>query len=161
MALTTYTTLADIRAVLGVSSDEIDDATLSLEVYEFGLIDELRSISKDLPSDYAAVAGDSSRDEDSEDLYRAVRLFSAYAVAQQLTGSLPLFSPKDITDGKAGFSRYSDSPYKEVIKRIREQFDRYKKTLIDTYASYNSSSVTSTPINLVSVSSPTYDPITG
>ena len=41
MALLTYTTYDDIRAALGVSSDEIEDATLSLSLYELNLTSDL------------------------------------------------------------------------------------------------------------------------
>lgn len=162
MALTLYTSYDDIRAALGVSNEELEDATLSLQLYEFNLIAELEDISLDLPSDFATVAGDTQRDEDSERLYQSVRLFSTYAVSSQLASSLPLFSPKDVTDGKAGFSRYSDSPYKETIKEIKRLFDRYRGRVVNSYASWNASTApTTTTRTYFAVVSPASDPVTG
>ena len=162
MAITSYTSYDDIRAALGVSSDEIDDATLSLQVYEFNLIAELEDISLDLPGDYATVAAANNRDEDSERLYQSVQMFSTYAVALQLTSSLPLFSPKDITDGKAGFSRYSDSPYKEVVKDVKRMYERFKGRVTSVYADFNSSDAPiAVPRVLMVAVSPASDPVTG
>src|SRR5258706_8040490 len=117
MALTDYTSYAEVRAVLGVAEDEIDDATLGLGVYSLNLLAELEDIADALPEDYAIVlaitGGD--RTEVQRKLYNAVQLFAPYAVGKQLASSLPIFSPHAITDGKSGFTRYSDSPYKTAI----------------------------------------------
>ena len=162
MALLTYTTYDDIRAALGVSSDEIEDATLSLSLYELNLISELEDVDVDLVSDYATVAALSSRTAVQDRFLQATRLFATYVVAYQATTSLPLFSPKDISDGKATVSRYADSPYKEVIKRVEQLYGKYKARLEAAVAANNAESapsITSRPYFSVSV--PDSDPVTG
>lgn len=165
MALTDFTTFNDIRATLGVSTDEIEDDTLSLEVYESSLILELTSVDPlviveylNLPSDVSTLNGLQAA------FRRAVRLFSTYAVAKQLTISLPLFSPKDISDGKATVGRYSTDPYKEVVKGVIGRYDEYKDVLAAAYSVLYVSTV-SAPVT-ASIGgfrqvSPTYDPVTG
>ena len=75
---------------------------------------------------------------------------------------MPLFSPKDVTDGKAAFSRYADSPYKEVIKRVEQLYGKYKARLEAAYAANNAGSAPSiTPRPYFNVSVPDSDPVTG
>lgn len=162
MALLDYTTYDDIRAALGVSSDEIEDATLSLSVYEFGLLAELEEIDPTLHEAFTTVAEVCGRTEEEERFFQATSLFATYAVALQATAALPLFSPKDISDGKATVSRYADSPYKEVIKRVEQQYSRCKSRLEKAFATYNSAGAPSiTSRTFFSVSVLDSDPITG
>ena len=162
MAITAYTTYDDIRAALGVSSDEIEDATLSLDIYELNLTSEFEDISLSLASAYATVAALTSRSDVQERFYQATRLFSAYAVAYQATSSLPLFSPKDISDGKATVSRYADSPYKAVIAQVKTLYEKFKGKLEKAYADNSATSVADlAPRPYFTVVSPSYDPVTG
>jgi hypothetical protein len=162
VALLTYTTYDDIRAALGVSSDEIEDATLSLSLYELNLTSEFEDIDTSIETDYATVAALSSRTAVQDRFLQATRLFATYAVAYQATTSLPLFSPKDVTDGKAAFSRYADSPYKEVIKRVEQLYGKYKAKLEAAYAANNAGSAPSiTPRPYFNVAVPDSDPVTG
>ena len=162
MALLTYTTYDDIRAALGVSSDEIEDATLSLSLYELNLTSEFEDISLTLESDYATVAALSSRTAVQDRFLQATRLFATYAVAFQATTSLPLFSPKDISDGKATVSRYADSPYKEVIKKVEQLYGRYRTKLEAALAANNAESAPSIAARTyMAVSIPDSDPVTG
>jgi hypothetical protein len=162
VALLTYTTYDDIRAALGVSSDEIEDATLSLSLYELNLTSEFEDIGLTLESDYATVAALSSRTAVQDRFLQATRLFATYAVAYQAATSLPLFSPKDISDGKATVSRYADSPYKEVVKRIEQLYGKYKARLEAAFAANGAVSAPSiTPRPYFTVSVPDSDPVTG
>lgn len=161
MEIINFTTFNDIRAVLGVSDDEIEDATLSLDIFELNLTSELEDISVNLIGDYSTVAELTTRTAVQERFYQATRLFSAYAVAYQATGSLPLFSPKDISDGKATVSRYADSPYREVIKKVSAQYEKFKVKLEKAYAEFGSSSAPSRTIpSLFAVASGARDPVT-
>lgn len=160
MLITDYTTYADIRATLGVADDELEDATLALETYANALLLDLEDVDLTIPASYTALPS-SGRTEAQERFRTTVRLFATYAVARQLTSSLPLFSPKSVTDGKAGLSRYADGPYREVMKRVVEEYDRYRTRLEKAFASLSSTSYTLTVPTLFSVASPTSDPITG
>jgi len=159
--INSYTTFDDIRAVLGVSSDEIEDATFSLDVYTLNLTSELEDISANLVTDYTTVAEAASRSAVEERFYQATRLFAVYAVAYQATGSLPLFSPKDISDGKATVSRYADSPYKVVIEKVRTMYEKFRGKLEKAYAEYGSNSSPTLVIRpFFSVASGAKDPVT-
>lgn len=162
MALIDYTTYDDIRACLGVTDEEIEDSTLALGLYEMNLQAELEDISYDLAGDYATVAALGSRSAVEERFYQTTRLFAAYAVAKQLCTSLPLFSPKTITDGKAAVMRHADSPYKAVIAEVGTQYERFRLRLDKAYADYKVTSVPAQALRpFLSAASPASDPVTG
>jgi uncharacterized protein (UPF0335 family) len=164
VALLDYTTYDDIRAVLGVSSDEIEDTTLSLSVYEFGLASEIRGVSRTLVSDLAAVAAIPEEDwtDPQRELMEGMSLFATYSVAKQLLTSLPLFSPKEQTDGKASLVRYAMNPYEETIRRVEAEYKRFRTELDEIYAAFKSTSASARAVlTLMYVSSPSSDPVTG
>lgn len=164
MSMIDYISFDDVRAALGVSSDEITDTTLSLDLYAFNLVSELEGISLTLMTDYA------TQKETTPDtwsaiqtrFHQAVRMFSAYAVAKQATVSLPMFAPKEQTDGKASLVRFAQDPYKATIAQVSQQYDVTKARLEAAYGAINSAGtpVASTRPYFV-VSTPTYDPVLG
>lgn len=161
-ALTKYTTYDEIRAVLGVTDEELEDSTLSLGVYSSALDMELDDVDSGIAGLFDVVANldEAIRTTDQQKFYGGVRLFATYAVARQLSSSLPLFSPKDITDGKAGISRFSDSPYKTTIRDVKEQFSRLKQRLTLLYDTLQLTSTATVTLTGLSVTSP-IDPVTG
>lgn len=170
MALVDFTTFDDVRAALGVSSDEIEDATLALAVYEFNLKDEMSEAGEeavansDLTSDYSTVAAKSPSDRTTAEqrLYETLRLFATYVVARHLTSALPMFAPKQQTDGKASLVRFTNDPYAQTVKAVTSLYDHYRARLIIAYARFKS---LGTPVltvrSYLSVVSPAVDPVTG
>lgn len=163
MAITSYTSYDEVRAVLGVSTDELEDSTLALALYDYGLQAELKDIGPGLPADFAIVSAiaEGSRTTAEQWFFQNTKLFAAYAVAKQLGTALPLFGPKDISDGKATVSRFADSPYREVLKRVEREYGAAKTRLESAYAQYNSSSNTPVSRNYLMASSLSTDPVTG
>lgn len=158
-----YTTYDDIRAALGVTAEEIDDATLALETWENHLQFEMDDIGSGIPAGYSAVLviPEESRTAAQARLYRAARLFTTLAVANSLTASLPMFGPKDISDGKATVSRFADSPYRATVSKIREQFEKAKDRLRSAWADVNASTATLTPRSYLGTVPLGTDPVTG
>lgn len=114
MALT-RTTPDEVRAVLGVSDEELEDATLDLKVFTDQLELELSDIDSTLPAllDSILATPVLSRTAAQTKVFTVANMFSAYAVAKTLLTSLPLFSPKKVTDGRAEFERFAD-PFEAV-----------------------------------------------
>lgn len=163
MALLDYTTYADIRAVLGVSEDDLEDGPLSLEVYANGLEMELEDIDTSLPSAFITVKAipENTRNDEQRRFLQAAQLFATYAVAKQLGSGLPMFGAKDIGDGKATTTRFSDSPYKQTMIKVAEGYDRFRNRLEDAFAKLNASSTTvSVPVFFRAVGA-AIDPVTG
>lgn len=110
MSLFTYTTYDEVRAVLGVSDEELADVTLELPLYEQQLVLELESVYDSLPSMYIAIRSldPTSRTTKEQKLFDIVQVFSAYATGKILLVSAPRFAPKRITDGRAEVERVAD-----------------------------------------------------
>lgn len=164
MAISDYTSFEDVRAALGVSSDELDDTTLSLPLYEYSLKARLREIDTTVTTVYATLVDVTltSLTDSQKNLKEAVYLFSTYAVALQLTVSLPLFSPKEISDGKSMQSRYTQDPYEVTIKMVTGQYEKFKKNLAVLFATYILSASATPVVRVFQLkSSPSYDPLTG
>lgn len=128
MALVDYTTFDEVRAALGVSDDELEDTTLSLPVYEYNLKKELRDIQLGILSTFATVQqiSEADRTEEQAQLFESVRLFSTYAVARHLCGSLSMFSPKEITDSKSSMVRFSDKTIEETVAQVSLTYQTYR-----------------------------------
>lgn len=160
MALTDFTSYDDVRAAIGVSDEEISDETLGLPVYEQALLVEFDDIDLNLRSTFQVTVSKDTPTEAEKRFIRACKLFSTYAVAQQLAASLPMFAPKSLGDGKASMSRFADSPYRDTVRKICTLFDKYKVHLSDALLKLNSGSFVATPRNLVAISGLDTDPVT-
>lgn len=161
MALIDYTSYNDVRAALGVSVDEIDDATLSLDLYEFNLVSELEGISLTLIPDFLGLPP-TGRTAEQTRFYQSTKLFATYATAKLGTIALPMFSPKEQTDGKAGLVRFAQDPYKATIARVLQQYEAFKSKLEVAYAAVTPAAgavVSTRPY--FSVVTPAYDPVLG
>ena len=160
MALIVYTTYASVRAALGVSDEDIEDATLALDLYADYLTQELEDISLTLESTFISTSMLVSPSAEQTRFLTATRLFATFAVAKQLTAALPLFSAKQISDGKATVQRF-DNPYRDTIKNVLEQYDRTRNRLISALAALGTSTTASVTKSYFSVVSPDTDPIVG
>lgn len=158
--LTTYTTYADVRAALGVSTDDLDDATLALSLYDDNLTQELEGIALTLPDTFATIKAVVAPTALETRFLTACRLFSTYAVAKMLTAALPLFAAKDVTDGKAAVGRF-ESPYRDVIKSVNEQYGTTRNRLLAALTAVGTTSATATARVYMAVASPSSDPVTG
>lgn len=162
MTLTDFTSYADIRAALGVGEAEIEDTVISLPIYVNNLGMEMDSISLSLVADFTTATAAVTPTAAQSRFLRAMQLFASYAVARQLTTSLPLFSPKEIHDGKASMVRYAQNPYDATIKAVKQAYETYKIAVIDSFGELHSAgaavAVTRTYFARVASS---YDPVTG
>jgi hypothetical protein len=164
MALIQFTSYDDIRAALGVSPEELEDATLSLPLYDFSLTGELEDISLTLITDFLALPVDSGTWSDDQRRFdAATRLFSTYAVARELTVALPLFAPKEITDGKAATTRFTQDPYRATIDGVNAAYLRASERLAAAYDVIKSITAPAAVSRHYSASvvSTTVDPVTG
>lgn len=158
--LTAYTTYHDIRAALGVSEEELDDGTLSLQLYEDHLLADLDEISINMRAVFSTVLQADPQSDLQKRFLSYVRLFATYSVAKTLTTTLPMFGPKSIEDGKARMQRF-DSPYKDTIAAVGREYDKWKNRLQQAFQALGESGTTRTTRTYLSVVSPGSDPVTG
>lgn len=163
MALLELTTYAEVRAALGVNDIEISDTTLGLELYSSNLSMELDDINIQLQDKYAEVKAidAAARSAAQKRFYEAVRLFATYTVAKHCCVSLPMFGPKSVSDSKTEVSRFSDSPYKETTKRVENQYSTVRQRVVAALDSLLASTTVKASLNVMMVSTPSSDPVTG
>lgn len=162
MALSDYTSYDEIRAVLGVESEELSDDTLGLNIYENSLLQDLDEIDVGLTAEILAVRTMETELSDAQNrLLRNADLFAPHCVAFHLTTSLPMFAPKNIGDGKATLARFSDAPYRDTVRKVTTAYERYKTSLSAAYKALISSSLTTQVRQYSIVSGLSIDPVTG
>ena len=133
MLITDYTTYADVRAILGVSTDDLEDATLALSIYVNLLESDLESIDSTLPGTHVTIKAVVGPTAAQSRFLRAAAVFATFSVGKQLTASLPLFAAKKVTDSKAGVERFAE-PYRETIEAVKAQYDTARKSLVEALA---------------------------
>lgn len=154
-----FTSPEEIRAALGVDEVDIDDATILLPLYEKLLIIDLEDINIDLPATYASTMALDNPTAAESRLLSTAQVFATFSVAKTLAGSLPMFSLKQESDGKAQAQRF-DNPYREAIKAVGNEYERARNKLMQALAALGSSSSTTTPRVYFSTVGLGTDPIT-
>lgn len=160
LSLSDFFSPEEVRAVLGVATEELEDGTLDLEMYPRHLEIELAQIGQNLATDFAAASVAASPTAADLQLIALTKQFSLYCVAALVAESMPNFSPRNISDGKGGFIRHSDS-YKEVLARVGNRLQQASERLKTAYTAYVGSSATVVLPTFLAVSTPSYDPVTG
>jgi hypothetical protein len=108
MQITDLTTYPDVRAVLGVSDEEIEDVELALSIWSTNMTLRLLDLTPTFETLYDGIkdTAEGSRTPIQQRFYITSNLYAAYLVADDLLTSLPMFSFKSITDGKAETERF-------------------------------------------------------
>lgn len=130
MALTDYTTPNDVRAALGVSKTEINDAAISTLMHESIILEAMDSVHELVHTRYQEIKNlvEANRTKEQVKFFRTAQLFNTYALADHLTRSLPMFSVRSITDGKAEFTRASKA-LEIALEQLQGMFAVFKYRL--------------------------------
>ena len=160
--LTEFTTFDEIRAVLGVSDEELEDATLLLPLYEKALKLDLETVGAGLVAQFRTVSAVAygSRTADQQTFFDLVRLFSAYAVAMPLLTSLPYFAEFRIQDGWAQKERIAD-PFDKTREGVIAGFTAFRLKLSAAYTAIVGGTAVSRVTRTLAVGTGlTLDPVT-
>jgi hypothetical protein len=134
----TYTTGDEIRAALGVSSLELKDSQLELNIYGELLFQEMSAVTgvlapdtvtRDLAGHYSYISGLVTKTTNQNLMLSYIRTFSTYVVASKVASTISLLAPKTISDGKALMTRFSsERTFEAVIEGAYSQmFDLKRK----------------------------------
>jgi hypothetical protein len=129
LTLPDYTSYDEIRAVLGVSDEEIEDTTLALPIYAQKLEFEMEEISVNLQGFYTTALAAVPPTAAQTKLLNTVQVFSAYAIAKHLLGSASLFAPRRIGDGRAETERVTD-PFEALRQHVEAGYQYMKQKVI-------------------------------
>ena len=158
-ALTDFATYDEIRAVLGVSDEELEDGTLALPMYLKLLQLDFGDIAGTLEAQYLAAKASITPSAAEQKLVDVVSVFSAYAISKHLLTSLPLFAPKRITDGRAETDRITD-PFEGVREGVNSMYP-VLKSRVGAALTALGTSVTASPARIFfSVAGLAINPVT-
>jgi hypothetical protein len=134
MAITTYCSCAQVRAILGVSIEEVSDAIIELPLYSLTLSEELYDIGPSFETNYAIVKALPSPTIAQARFLLLADAYASYKVAFSLLGALPMFAPKDQGDNKTTMARVAD-PFKNLKENIVQATNYMKSRLVNSYSS--------------------------
>lgn len=98
-------TTDSVRAVLGVSAQELPDTVLTNPIYATKLREDMYDLHPQMLTDFATIGTLTNVSSDQERFLDLAQAYAAYNVAQQCLTSLPMFSPLTIKDEKAELTR--------------------------------------------------------
>ena len=148
MAVETYTTYDDVRAILGVSDEDLEDVTLGLSVYSSNLDLELLAVDDTLPATFVSTSATavSARTATQRKFLTLTSLFAAYTVASQVGTSLALFAPQSTSDSKTTVTRFSGDSFQKVLDKVDAQKERLSVELSAAFADVSGGAAATTPI---------------
>lgn len=163
LPLTEYTSSAEIRALLGVTSKELKDDQLMLPMYRTLLSIDLDELDPQLEADYEMAKSKSSLTTTESKFLDFVQLYASYAIALHVFPALEQFAPQKITDGRAEVQR-SESDLKNLKDGLEYGEQRLRNKLLEVYKLLNPNNNQETTIEpfIMSIAStlPT-DPVLG
>lgn len=160
LALSDFFTADEVRAVLGVAPEELEDATLDLDMYARHLEIELSQVGTNLLTDFQTAVLNPAPAALDVQLVAYTKQFALYCIAALVAESSPNFSPRNISDGKGGFIRHADS-YKDVLARVADRLRQATERLKTLYSAILGGTSPQKLPTFIGVSTPAYDPITG
>ena len=127
-----FTDFDSVRAALGLSAKELPNSVFESAHFNDRLLLDLSDLSDEIVDDYETATAEST--VAATNFVAAFNLFAVYSYADYCASGLPQFSPRSVTDGKAGFTRFADSPYKTTLTKIHQNIGRYRRVLAEKYA---------------------------
>jgi hypothetical protein len=109
--LTDFTSYDVIRAILGVSEPEVEDNVLAQDNYLQEVLFRLEELNDTIVTQFDTITAINEADRTlrQKQYLKLVGMVSAYIVADKIVkGSIALFAPKRITDGKGQQERVDD-----------------------------------------------------
>lgn len=142
--LTYYTSYDQVRAVLSVTDEELEDHTLALPVFEYNLHQQFADVGDGVHDKYLALLANSATwTADERRFVNIAQVFSTYGVAVQLLDSLPLLAVQSEQDARAQYQRF-EKPFERVEAAVRSAFQVSKANLLKVY-----NLIATTPLNAV------------
>jgi len=158
VTITDFTTYDEIRSTVGMSIDELPDASLALGIYANTLelaLDSLTIAQTNL-NPIKTVFNTLDPDTDST-AYNLTRLFATYTCALEVAISISMKAPKTLSDSKVTIGRFSpEATWQDTIKAITERLGKLR-TDIEAIGSTS----TATQPDLMTAVAPSYNPVTG
>lgn len=140
--LTYYTSYDQVRAVLSVTDDELEDGTLALPIFESNLKQQFADAGEGLHDLYLSLLSNPSTWTATERRFVDIaQVFSTYGVAVQLLDSLPLLAVKSEQDARAQYERF-EKPFERVDAAVRSAYQVSRSNLVKVFNLISNAPVT-------------------
>lgn len=160
MALTAYTSYADVRAALGVTPKDLSDETLGLPYYEDSLVEGLDSVHSSLITAFDEATAAAPQSPAQSRLIRSFRVLATLIAARAAIPALRMAAPQQVTDGKAALTRFND-PLSDLTRALDDKYNQAKVRAEEALALLTVASTPSVPRVWFSAVTPSADPVTG
>jgi hypothetical protein len=167
MELLQHTTYDEIRSLLGVSVRELKDEVVSLPHWLLQTEQELLDIDGGagaVLTQFAAVyaVAEGSRTAAQTQFYKVMNMYVLYSLGLQMLARADVFSPTDISDGKASIQRLAER-FDKLRPAIEGGLQRLKERLKEALAVLDpSAAITATASRIMVVGAGLgTDPVTG
>jgi hypothetical protein len=147
--ITRYTNTDEIRAIIGVTPNEVKDTALGNMMLEKRLLSDLYSWLPTHAAVYDAGAASGATDAE-ENAQRNLQIYSAYFCASHVD-FFQLSIPASIGDGKNILKRFEGIDFDELSAKLRGVAEQYKAEILDDTVGVP---------ELFGLSVPDYDPVT-
>lgn len=161
-AITSYCTADNIRAILGISEEDIEDAAVLDMNFAVRLQENLYDLSPTLADYYVSLKALPTPTTDQTRLMDMVSSYASYVVAQAIAETGTNSMPKSIEDGKARMERM-DRSFKDLRGMLGQSLAYLATKITALYAKLEAGVTVQlevTPIYMVNVGLPS-DPVTG
>lgn len=133
-------TTDSVRAVLGVSAQELPDTVLTNPIYATQLREDMLDLHPQMVADFATISALNSVTDDQGRFLDLAQAYAAYNVATQCLTSLPMFAPQTIMDEKAQLTRNPDF-YKTLRADVGAVMSKLASRLQRAYTAINASAL--------------------
>ena len=130
--LTDYTSPDEIRAILSLTDDELENPVILLPIIETLMLEEFAQVSPTLDDKYKAAVDAAGTDPETKRFIRLVQAFAAYCVAKQFTLTLPLLAVQTEQDARASYARFAN-PLDPVVQSVNASWVKIRGYLVDAY----------------------------
>lgn len=155
-------TTDSVRAVLGVSAQELPDAVLTNPIYATQLREDMLDMHAQMVADFATISALTNATSDQERFLDLAQAYAAYNVANQCLTGLPMFAPQTIKDEKSELTR-NDDFYERLREDVGAVLAKLASRLRRAYAAVNVGAPVAAPVTPVFAAAVglSADPVTG
>ena len=159
MLLTTYTTFAQIRSVLGVNEEEITDIDMGQQILADTVEERLLDIGSTVLTRYDEILLLPSATSTELRYVKLVNMLIAYLAAREILAASTMFFPQSIEDGRAKQTRFAMTP--EYGDNVRAMCSDLRAKLVATLNTLYPGEVVvaDTSIRLMSTAGLATDPV--
>lgn len=156
LPLTEYTDTDAVRAVVGVTDNEVPDLMLTQQGLTLSLTLDL---GEWLPSHATIYAEGNAQSPTESQLqkWRYLQLYSQFYCATSLVEFMQLAVPQMIGDGKDEMRRFTNFDFDKLLAKFKAAVARYRTRLLEA----SGTAADTAPPSLLGAAVPDYDPVAG